>query len=278
MKSYIGIFDSGVGGLTVVKEILKKLPNENILYFGDTARIPYGSKSPEEILVIVREIIDWMLCYNVKAIAMACNTSSALALEQVQKEYNLPIFGMIKPTSKHIFKNDKKIKKIGVIATEATVKSKAYSNTIKKYSPHIEVTEIACPGLVEIIESGQAESIQSYKEVKKFIDPLLENNVDKIILGCTHYPYLTNVIKNVAGRSDILLNPAEFMVDEIKQGLATLNISSPFDPSPINNFYVSKDKNQFIDVGNRLLPEVFSNFNVHLEVPETSLKQMRAVS
>ena len=267
MTNPIGVFDSGVGGLTVVKEFYRYLPKENLLYFGDVARIPYGSKSPQEILFIVREIIDWMLTYNVKAVAMACNTSSALALETVRKDYDIPIFGLIKPTANYIKALFIKPKKIGVIATEATVKSKTYSKEIKRVSADIEVIEIACPGLVEIIEAGQINSPQAYKTVKNFIDPLIKENVDNIILGCTHYPFVAKVIADIYPKEKLLINPAEHMIKELKQTLGILDMLNNFNPVPNKYFCVSASPQQFIDVGNNFIPASLNNENVSLINP-----------
>jgi len=265
MKNAIGVFDSGVGGLTVVKEIFKHLPNENILYFGDIARVPYGSKTPEEILDIGREIIDWMLTFNVKAVAMACNTSSALALDVVKKEYDIPIFGLIKPTANHIHSINNEIERVGLIATAATVKSKAYSKEIKKLSPEISVVEIPCPGLVEIIESGQVNSKVAYQEVKKFVDILISEDVDKIILGCTHYPFISHLIKEITANDNILINPAKFMVMDMKEKLSELQLINTFNPFPVKNFYVSASDERFINVGSLLLPGILSSSNVFLQ-------------
>lgn len=276
MKQAIGIFDSGVGGLTVVKEIYKNLPNENILYFGDTARVPYGGKSPEEILSIVREIIDWMLQFDVKAVAMACNTSSALALDIVRTEYSIPIFGLIKPTANFINNSSELPRKVGVIATAATVKSKAYSKAIKKLCPEVEVVEVGCPGLVEIVESGEVSSKLAYREVKKYMDPLILQKADKVVLGCTHYPYLSEVITKVSGRENILINPAEHMVLEMKQVLEKTGMLNTFNPNPNRDFYVSAAPMQFISVGTKLLPGVLNSSNVMVEIP--SIRQKLAAS
>ncbi|MEW5818548.1 MAG: glutamate racemase [Cyanobacteriota bacterium] len=266
MKEPIGIFDSGVGGLTVIKELNRFLPNENIVYFGDIARVPYGSKTPEEILSIVREIIDWMLSFNVKAVAMACNTSSALALDTVRREYDIPIFGLIKPTANYIYYLENKPKKVGVIATQATVKSKAYSKEIKKLLPDVEVIEIACPGLVEIIESGQIKSKVAYREVEKFIKPLIKEKVDKIILGCTHYPFVSDLINEIYPKEKLLINPAEYMVREIMAVLESLGINNIFNPSPVKQYYVSALPLQFIKVGNKLLKDELTEKDVKVQL------------
>lgn len=267
MKQAIGIFDSGVGGLTVVKEFNKYLPNENIIYFGDTARVPYGSKSPEEILTIVREIISWMLTFDVKAVAMACNTSSALALDIVQSEFDIPIFGLIKPTVNYLNTLNRKPEKIGVIATEATVKSHAYSKSIKTMLEDTEVVEMGCPGLVEIIESGQIKTKLAYREVSRFLEPLISRDIKNIILGCTHYPFLSDLIKDIYNNDVTLINPAEHMVRETKLELETLEMMNNFNPAPTRSYYVSALPLQFIKAGNKLLPGELNSTNVLVEIP-----------
>lgn len=264
MKNPIGIFDSGVGGLTVVKEFKQQLPNENIIYFGDIARVPYGGKTPDEIVNIVREIIDWMLGYNVKAIAMACNTSSALALSIVQQEYNIPIFGLIKPTANYINKLETKPERIGVISTKATANSHSYANEIQNLSPEIEVYEMGCPGLVEIVESGQVNSMLAYREVKKYIDPLVAQKVEKIILGCTHYPFLSGVISDIYPKEDLLINPAKYMAKEVQFGLEKLGLVNNFNPSPSADYYVSAHPRCFIDTATKFMPGELDATNVHL--------------
>lgn len=277
MNRSIGIFDSGVGGLTVVKELLRSLPNENILYFGDTARVPYGSKSPQEMLTIVREIINWMAGHDVKAILMACNTSSAVALDIVKKEYRLPLFGLITPTANYISLLGSSVKRIGVIATQATVNSKAYETQIKALRPDIEVFQNACPGLVEVIESGQTSTREAYLLVETFIRPLLENNVDKIILGCTHYPYVASIIEEITNRDDILINPASYMVEEVRQYLAQRSLICSDNLSCEQTYYVSAAPLPFMSVGARLLPGVITSSNVRMTDLALPVRQERFI-
>lgn len=271
MKNPIGIFDSGVGGLTVVKEFKKQLPNENILYFGDIARVPYGGKTPDEILNIVREIIDWMLGFNVKAVVMACNTSSALALSIVQQEYSIPVFGLIKPTASFINNLETPPKKVGVIATKATANSHSYAMEINNLNPNIEVYEVGCPGLVEIVESGQTNSMLAYREVKKYIDPLAAEKVEKIILGCTHYPFLAGVIRDLYPLKDLLVNPAEHMVKEIRADLEEMALLNTFNPTPNSQYFVSAHPRCFISTATKFLPGELDASNVHLVNPAAAI-------
>ena len=187
----IGVFDSGVGGLTVLKQLQLALPNESILYFGDTANLPYGTKKPDEILQLVRAILDWMVSYPVKAIVMACNTSSALALEIVRSEFNVPIFGVILPAAREAAVRGRRI---GVLATPATAASHAYRDAIQEIGLNQFVLEIGCPEFVPLIESGNIHTPETRRAVKRYITPLLEQQIDTLIYGCTHYPHLAPVI------------------------------------------------------------------------------------
>ena len=248
----IGVFDSGVGGLTVLKKLAEAMPNENYLYFGDTARIPYGEKSKEELLQYVREILDWFGQNKTKAVLMACNTSSAVTLDIVKNEYNFPIFGLINPTANHIANLN--IKRVGVIATSATANSKAYSSAIKNINPDKEIFEIACPGLVEIVESGTMDSVKSKNLIKSYINPLIQNEVEKIILGCTHYPYLSPVISELTDNPDILINPADFIIHQAKKELENLNLLNDKEPGS-RHYYVSSNPEKFVKIGHKFYPD-----------------------
>lgn len=216
----IGIFDSGVGGLSVLKELLKILPDENYLYFGDTARVPYGEKSKEELLQFSREILDWFKSQNVKMVLMACNTSSALTLNEVKKDYNFPILGLIEPTAEYI--SQLGVKKIGLMATTATVKSGSYPKAIKSHG--IEILDIACPGLVEIVEKADISAPEAKESVLKYLQPLQKNNVEKIIFGCTHYPFLKEVMCELGCCENMFIDPASCISQQAKKQLNKLNL------------------------------------------------------
>ena len=187
----IGLFDSGVGGLTVLREMYRQMPNESLLYFADSARLPYGMRSPAEILDFVREILDWMGEQNVKMVIMACNTSSALALETVRQEYDFPILGVILPGAKAAVKQGKRI---GVIATSATVNSHAYRQAIQEINPQTDVWEVPCPEFVNSIEQNQIYSDRTYQIAQGYLQPLIQTNIDTLIYGCTHYRHLEKII------------------------------------------------------------------------------------
>ncbi|MDX2099192.1 MAG: glutamate racemase, partial [Leptolyngbyaceae cyanobacterium bins.59] len=186
----IGVFDSGVGGLTVLRELYRQLPNESIVYFGDTARLPYGTRSAAEILQFVREILTWMTQQHVKMVIMACNTSSALALEIVRSEFPVPILGLILPGARAAVQQGRRI---GVIATPTTANSHAYQTAIREIDNTAEVWEVGCPEFVPLIEGNRIHDPETQEVVWKYLAPLLEKEIDTLIYGCTHYPHLAPV-------------------------------------------------------------------------------------
>lgn len=248
----IGVFDSGVGGLSVLKKLVELLPNENYLYFGDTARIPYGEKCKEQLLTFSREILNWFKQKRVKAVAIACNTSSAVTLETVKNEYDFPIWELIQPTANYVanLREDK----IGLIATSATVNSKAYSKAILNINPKKSIIEVACPGLVEVVESGKTCDNESRELVNSYIKRLLIENAEKIILGCTHYPYLTKVINSITNKSDMIIDPAEYMVRAVKNSLEDLDLLND-NKDGIRSYYVSANPDKFVQIGSKFFAD-----------------------
>lgn len=247
----IGVFDSGLGGLSVLRKLVKTLPYENYIYFGDTARVPYGEKTREELLQFSREILDWFKSQNIKAVLMACNTSSAVTLNVVKDKYDFPVLGLIEPTARRVAALNEQ--KIGLIATSATVKSKAYLKAIIELNPQKEVFAMACPGLVEIVESGDIESEGSRELVKKYISPLIDKGVEKLILGCTHYPYLDRVISQLLGKEGMLIDPADFLVEETQNTLKRLDLLSVEGWS--RKYFISGSASKFAEVGSKFIDE-----------------------
>ncbi|HIK44091.1 MAG TPA: glutamate racemase [Leptolyngbyaceae cyanobacterium M65_K2018_010] len=237
----IGIFDSGVGGLTVLREIYRQLPNESVLYFGDTARLPYGSRSPEEILYFVRQILTWMAHQGVKMVMMACNTSSALALDQVQSEFSFPILGLIRPGAQAATRVGRRI---GVIATEATVNSQAYLNAIQELAPHVPVWQGSCPKFVPIVEANQLKTPYARQTAERYLQPLLAAQVDTLIYGCTHYPHLAPVLKTILPGQTQYIDPAISMVAAAARELDALGLRS-HTPAWSTEFYVSGSAPEF---------------------------------
>lgn len=251
----IGVFDSGVGGLTVLRELQQTLPNESILYFGDTANLPYGTKTPSEILTFVRAILDWMVDCQAKMVIMACNTSSALTLEQVQAEYNIPILGVILPAARAAAH---KGKRIGVIATPATAQSHAYRKAIQEISPEAKVWEVGCPEFVPLIENSQIYEPETRTIIQRYLHSLIDHQIDTLVYGCTHYPYLSPVICELLPPGINLINPAEYVVRSAKQELDLLGQHKEEQPSalsPETQFFVSDRPSRFRKLTARLLGE-----------------------
>lgn len=203
----IGVFDSGVGGLTVVREIIRQLPKENIVYFGDTARVPYGSKSRNTIIRFSEQIIRFLQTKQVKAIVIACNTASALALESVRDEFDVPILGVVVPGAKAAVEATVN-GKVGVVGTEATVQSGMYTKVIQRMNPEIQVLEKACPLFVPLIEEGFKEHHVTQEIIEFYLDSMKKTDIDAMILGCTHYPLLRSKIRAYMGEQIQIVNPA----------------------------------------------------------------------
>lgn len=241
----IGVFDSGVGGLTVLREMYRQLPNESIIYFGDTAHLPYGIRSQAEILQYVREILKWMQRQSVKMVIMACNTSSALALEDVRKEFDFPILGVILPGAKAAVKQGKRI---GVIATPATAKSNAYRQAITEIQPDVQVWQVSCPEFVPLIEQNRIHDPYTTEVARAYLEPLLKQEIDTLIYGCTHYPLLAPVLRSLLPAHVQLIDPAVYVVKACNQELDLLSIKSNHLPMP-TRFFVSGSPQQFAQSG-----------------------------
>lgn len=222
----IGIFDSGVGGLTVAEEIMRQLPDERIVYFGDTARVPYGSKSKDTIIKFSRQIIRYLRTWDVKAIVVACNTASALALPEIKEELDIPIVGVIEPGARvaaEISRNGR----IGIIGTEGTINSHIHTGLIKELKPAYVVTERECPLFVPLVEEGFFLGTNvEYEIAGRYLEIMKRNAVDTLILGCTHYPYLRETIRTVMGDGVSLVNPAYETARELKAMLTELGLSA----------------------------------------------------
>jgi glutamate racemase len=246
----IGVFDSGVGGLTVLQEIYRQLPHESVLYFGDTARVPYGTRSAAEILQFTRETLNWMVSQRVKMAIMACNTSSALALETVRAEYDLPILGVILPGARAAARQGQRI---GVIATPATVNSNAYLNAIQEANPTAQVWQISCPEFVPLIENNRLEEPYTLAIAKEYLKPLLDRSIDTLVYGCTHYPHLEPVLRQFLPNTVQLINPAVHVVAAANKELNLLGIQAHTTALP-TNFIVSGDPLQFTHIATQWLP------------------------
>jgi glutamate racemase len=244
-RAPIGLFDSGVGGLTVLRQMYKQLSNESIIYVGDTARLPYGIRSQVEILAFVREILHWMQKQRVKMVIMACNTSSALALDIVRQEFDFPILGVILPGAKAAIQQGKRI---GVIATPATAKSNAYRQAILEIKSDVQVWQVSCPEFVPLIEQNRIHDPYTMEVAKNYLEPLLENKIDTLVYGCTHYPLLAPVLRSLLPPQVQLIDPAIHVVQACTQELELLGMKNTYPPLP-TRFAVSGSPEQFTQSG-----------------------------
>ena len=244
----IGVFDSGVGGMTVLKELAKQLPNENFIYLGDTKRFPYGSKSKESIIELTKDGVEFLINKGVKLIVIACGTATSQALEEVQPLYNIPIIGVIEPTVKYIKEIDKK--QIGVIATAGTIRSKGWEKAILKELQNVKVQSIACPLLAPMVEEGWYDNKIAELAIKEYLKPF--NKIDAIILGCTHYPLLTNVIKKQIGKKVEIINIGEHVAKEAKAILKNNDQMAEHKEQSIDT-YLTETECKFNEVASKLL-------------------------
>ncbi|MDR1615916.1 MAG: glutamate racemase [Syntrophomonadaceae bacterium] len=252
----IGIFDSGVGGLSVVKALLEQMPAENFVYFGDTANVPYGNKSVPELFNLSRRTLAYFTRREVKAIIVACGTQSSNTLPVLEKECPVPIVGMLKPGIEAALEVSSK-KYVAVLATQATVNSGAYTREIKNRCPDGKVLEAACPAFVPLVEKGRLEGAETVLEVKKVMDGIKKEPFDTLILGCTHYPFLTKLIKKELGRGLNLVDPASATVADTMRVLRNLNLLRPDNISGAHHeFLVSGAPESFLEVGRLLLGDV----------------------
>ncbi len=215
----IGIFDSGVGGLTVARQLRRVLPNEDLLYLGDTARVPYGTKSPETVVRFACEDTAFLVAANVKAVVVACNTASAWALEVLQGRFAVPVFGVILPGASAALERTRS-GRIGVIGTPATIRSEAYTRAILGERPDCRVFPVACPLLVPLVEEGWVNHPVSRLVLEEYLRPLLRHRIDTLVLGCTHYPLLKRAIRKIAGPEVVLIDSAESCARQVGRELA----------------------------------------------------------
>ena len=261
----IGIFDSGVGGLTVLKEVLQALPQEDTIYLGDTARVPYGTKSPETVVRYSRQIARYLYSRDIKLLVVACNTASAVALAALQQEFDIPIVGVIEPGARAAAEATK-TGKVGVIGTAGTVASSAYTKAIKRINPDIEVLSRACPLFVPLAEEGWVDNEVARLTARIYLEDLKKHGVDTLVLGCTHYPILKEVIAEVMGPGVTLVDSAEQTALTVARILAEQGLLRPKEERGNHHYYVTDIPAGFIRVGNRFLGgELGDVYQVSLE-------------
>ncbi len=253
MNNPIGVFDSGVGGLTVMREIMRQLPGEDMVYFGDTARVPYGSKSKKTVLKYSKQIVRFLKTKNVKAIVVACNTASALALDEIAKELDIPIIGVVKPGAKMAVEHTK-TGNVGIIGTDSTIKSGIYNDYIRELNADITVVGKACPLFVPLVEEGLLEDRVTDDIAGRYLQVMKEYKVDALVLGCTHYPLLRNTIERVVGDNVRLVNPAFETAKCLKELLARQGLLNDSKRKPVYEYYVSDGVDKFIAFADDVLP------------------------
>lgn len=239
----IGVYDSGVGGLTVVQWLREILPKEQILYFGDTARVPYGGRTPEEIIEFSRQIVAFFRNRGVKFVIVACNTSSALALPVVAPISPIPIMGVIKAGARKVLEVTTN-KKVGVIGTKATVESHAYAHALEELDHSVTVYERACPRLVPLVEAGHWEGEVVWEPLREYLIPLAKQDIDTLVLGCTHYPFLLGTIQGLLGPKIRIVDPAEATAKEAREKLEELDLLS-LEKLGEDGYFVSGDPISF---------------------------------
>jgi glutamate racemase len=248
----IGVFDSGVGGLTVVSEIMRLLPAEDVVYFGDMGRTPYGPRSKDIILQFTRQDVAFLIEQDIKFIVAACNTASAVALETVATDYEIEMLGVIEPGARAAIKTTQN-GKIGIIGTHATIASDSYPKAIHKIDGKIKVFSLACPLFVPLAEEGYQDKEAAYLIAEDYLKILKENGIDTLILGCTHYPLLKKTIQDVMGDNVTLIDSATATAIEVKEHLQRKDLLRGDNPSPEYKFYVSDVPDKFAPVAERFL-------------------------
>lgn len=257
----IGVFDSGLGGLTVLHAIARRLPGESTLYFGDTARVPYGPKSPEVVRRYSLEIMRWMLARNVKAIVVACNTSTAHALDLLREESPVPVWGVIEPGVQAVVQVDP-FHPIGVIGTAGTIRSGAYQRAIQALLPEAEIVAKACPLFVPMVEEGWFNHPATRLVAEEYLTPVRARNIRGMILGCTHYPLIKPLIQEVMGERVTLIDSAEETARAVAEGLAAHGLAETSGAAASHRFFVSDDPERFRRVGTGFLGERIESVEV----------------
>ncbi|MEM8639518.1 MAG: glutamate racemase [Cyanobacteria bacterium P01_G01_bin.54] len=261
----IGVFDSGVGGLTVLRALQQQLPQESFLYLGDTARVPYGTRTKAEIIQFGWEIITWMLSQQVKMVVMACNTSSALALDEIRQSLPVPVLGLILPGARAAIRSGDRI---GVIATPATVQSQAYPRAIHEINPQAQVWQVDCPEFVPLIEQNQIHTPETVAIVAEYLERLLVHDINTLVYGCTHYPHLAPIIERLLPTTVRSIDPALAVSQAARQELQVLGLGSLSCHYGNTRFGVTGEPEQFTQVARQWLNAPLNTEKVYLSSPQ----------
>lgn len=254
----IGVFDSGLGGLTVVNQLIQHLPQESIIYFGDTARVPYGTKSPETVRKFAVQIIRFLQSQGVKLIVVACNTVSSVAMEKILELSDVPVIGVIEPGSRAALQKSKN-RRIGVIGTSATVSAGKYNSVLLSMSPDVAVFSQACPLFVPLVEEGWIGSAVTEMVARIYLEPVMRQSVDTLILGCTHYPIIKDTIKKIVDNKIEIVDSAIQTALEVRELLKSERLLNDSGSEPEHLFYVSDFPQKFEDIARRLLGRPLEN-------------------
>jgi glutamate racemase len=258
----IGVFDSGIGGLTVAHEIMRQLPQESVVYVGDTARVPYGPKSPDTVRRYARQITQFLLAQDVKAIVVACNTATAHALEELKSDLEVPVVGVIEPGARAAVAASNG-GHIGVIGTVGTIRSQAYEKAIRALDPDAQISVRACPLFVPLVEEGWTDHPVTAQVAREYLAPLCAAGISALVLGCTHYPLLKNVLRRTLGSRVSLIDSAAETAAEIGRVLVKYGLDAREDNEPEHRFVASDDPKQFLELGQRFLGNAIERVDVH---------------
>lgn len=264
----IGIFDSGVGGITVFSEITKALPNENIVYLGDTKNFPYGTKSKENIVRISKKCVEFLVSKNVKMIIIACGTATSQALQELKASFNIPIIGIIEPTVLDIKNSGLGIQNIGVIATDGTIRSNEWEKQIKKEIPNANVFNKACPLLAPMAEEGWVDNDVAKAAINEYLKEFLNYNLDKLILGCTHYPLFERVIKEKLGENVSIINTGTKIAQYLKNYLEYNKLENSKENIAKNSIYLTDIECNFIKVAKK----ISENLNIEENIQKVNIE------
>jgi glutamate racemase len=262
----IAILDSGVGGLTVAKEVMRQLPKEKIVYFGDTARAPYGPRPASDVLLFTRQIVNYLMQFEPKMVVIACNTATAVAIDDIRASVAVPVIGVIQPGARAALMTTR-TRSVGVIGTDGTIQSGAYEKALRGLAPDIRVAGLACPLLVPLVEQGLFDTEEAYDVVRASLMPIQHEVIDCLILGCTHYPFLTPVIQSIMGPEVTLISSAEETAREIQQVLTDRGLLAQMEAKPIHQFLCSGDPDMFRPIAQRWLKEWINVIPVVWQMP-----------
>lgn len=261
MDKPIGVIDSGVGGLTVAKEIMRQLPKEQILYLGDTSRCPYGPRPLEEVKQFTWEMTNYLLKFDIKMLVIACNTATAAVLEEIRQTVSIPVIGVIHPGARAAVKVTKN-KQIAVIGTNGTIESRAYETALHSINTQLDVKGLACPNFVPIVESGEYDSPDAYEIVREQLRPIIGENIDTLILGCTHYPLLAPIIQEVIGNQVQLISSGEETAREVSTILYHSHLLKNKGEKKDHMFFTTGTKEAFQKVANKLFQQNIEKIEV----------------